>query len=78
MLAVGNKHRCQLAALAGEQQLWPLGAERTCHLRVQIDHLWGEQHFGGLLLQNIWREQGRGLEMEEVYICVSLCLFLTI
>lgn len=73
LLTVGNKYRCQLVALVGEQQLWPLRAERTSHLRVQVHHLWGEQHLRRLLLQNERREQGRGLEKENI--CFSLWLF---
>lgn len=51
LLTVGEEHR--LVALHREQQLGPLGAKRTSHLRVQVNHLWSEQHLRLLLLQHI-------------------------
>lgn len=40
----------QLVSLRGQQQLRPLGAKGASQLRVQINHLRGEQHLGLLLL----------------------------
>lgn len=55
LLSIRDKHGCELVALVGDKQLWPLGIEGTSQLRIQVHHLRSEQHLGLLLLQHkLW------------------------